>query len=220
MYRSRCFPRDWKNALIIPLAKTDDVSSVEDLRPISILSTLSKIFEKVLYKQLFEFDNNNNIIDQYLSGFRRGRSTAIALTRITDDILRGIDNNEITAVALLDFSKTFDTISHDVMCAKLKYYGLSTIAVALITSYLSNRQQMVLFNNERSNLFQILSGVPQGSVIGILLFSIYTTDILRSTKYCKVQAYADDTQVYISFSPGQEHYVRNLLDSDLDHVWI
>lgn len=212
------FPSLWKNAVIIPLPKKNNIISLADIRPISILPVISKILEKVVYYQLFAYADTNNIIDHYQSGFRSSHSTATALTRICDDIIAGIDNKKLTAVALLDFSKAFDTINHSVLCAKLGYYGLSDIVVSFFKSYLTNRQQMVLFNDEYSSLLPVISGVPQGSVLGPLLFSIYTTEILRCTEHCSVQAYADDQQVYFTFSPSDINYAQAVINSDLENI--
>jgi len=101
---------------------------------------------------------------------------------------------------LLDYSKAFDTINHALLCSKLKYYGFNNQSIQLIQSYLSNRKQQISINHSLSSTAEILSGVPQGSVLGPLFFIIYTADILNSLKFCKMQAYADDTQIYYYFN--------------------
>lgn len=212
------FPEFWKEALVIPLPKCISVNSLSDLRPISILPIISKVLEKIVHKQLFEFVNINNIIHENQSGFRGGHSTSTALTRVVDDIVINADKKKVTAVVLLDFSKAFDTISHELMCAKLKYYGFDHKSIAFFNSYLNNRYQKVLFNNSTSPPLKVLSGVPQGSVLGPLLFSIYTTDILNTVENCSIQAYADDTQVYNSFHFRDSLVAQHNLNSDLSKI--
>lgn len=212
------FPDLWKEALIIPLPKSNDVNCLSDLRPISILPILSKILEKIVHKQLFEFVNENNILHENQSGFRKGHSTSTALTRVVDDIAESTDKKKVTAVVLLDFSKAFDTISHELMYAKLKYFGLDHKSISFFNSYLNNRSQKVFFNDSTSPPLEVLSGVPQGSVLGPLLFSIYTSDILHSAENCKIQAYADDTQVYNSFHIRDSLVAQNNLNGDLRKI--
>lgn len=213
-----CFPSDWKTSIIIPLPKKSTVESISDLRPISILPALSKVLEKVLLKQINEYVNEHNILPLYQSGFRQGHSTVTALSRVTDDIVSNLDRKRATALVLLDFSKAFDTISHAVLISKLKYYGFSRDASSIIASYLSNRTQKVSFNSQLSPLSVVSSGVPQGSVLGPLLFSLYTADILNRVKFSRIQAYADDTQLYIDLDPRDSDDTVAQLNEDLETI--
>ena len=194
------FPDQWKTSIGKPLSKIKDPLTFNDIRIISILPILSKVLEKVLYYQLFLHCVENDIIPDSQCGFRRDFSTSVALVGITDDIITSIDKKLNTALVLLDFSKAFDTVNHDLLLAKLKYYGLLESSLNLVKSYFSNRFQKISSNNKYSEQVQILSGVPQGSILGPLFFIIYTSDILKSLRHCKVRAYADDTQIYFHFN--------------------
>lgn len=210
------FPDQWKISVGKPLTKTNSPTTFNDLRIISILPLLSKIFEKSLYGQLFHFCVTNKIIPESQCGFRKDYSTSVALVKVIDDIMSAVDKKLNTALVLLDFSKAFDTLNHELLLAKLKYYGLDESSLNLIRSYFTNRVQKIFYNNNYSDQIQILSGVPQGSILGPLFFIIYTSDILKSLKHCKIQAYADDTQIFIHFDCQDYLVASNLLNEDLN----
>lgn len=193
------FPFLWKVAIGQPLPKKKVCKEYGDLRIISILPVLSKIFERIMYNQTLKYFNENKLIPDNQNGFRKGFSTATALASVTNDIIEAYDRGLISVLLLLDFSKAFDTIDHTLLLAKLKYYGFDDGSHALINSYLRGRSQKVCVNGNVSSGLDILSGVPQGSILGPLLFIIYTADIIKSVTHCKVQAYADDTQLYRHF---------------------
>ena len=138
----------------------------------------------------------HKIIPSVQCGFRKKFGTSVALASVTDDIIRACDKKMASILILLDFSKAFDRINHNLLVSKLKYYGFDIESCKIIKSYLYNRYQTISYNDMHSDRASILSGVPQGSVLGPLLFLIYTSDILKSLKCCNVQAFADDTQIY------------------------
>lgn len=208
------FPDNWKLSIGKPLSKVSNPNGYNDLRIISILPAVSKIFEKVLYNQMYTYFVDNNIIPPTQCGFRKDFGTAVALINVTDDIIRALDKKMISILVLLDFSKAFDTINHSLLISKLKYYGFLHGSSLLLNSYLSNRFQKIFSDNKYSEQVEILSGVPQGSILGPLLFLIYTSDILKSLQYCKVQAFADDTQLYCCFDP--EDYMETEININQD----
>lgn len=212
------FPQEWKKALIIPAPKISNPSSYSDLRPISILPTLSKILERILHDQMNAFLNANKLLPLQQSGFRQGYSTVTALLDVTDDIARGVDNKMTTALVLLDYSKAFDTVNHDLLCAKLKYYGFHSSAFNLIKNYLTNRSQSVIINNTVSSALPVTSGVPQGSIIGPLLFVLYTSDVCRQLNYSHCHQYADDTNIYLAFTRDNALQAQFKLNSDLSSI--
>ena len=150
---------------------------------------MTKILEKILFNQIYEFVNENNILPSCQTGFRKHYNTSISLAQVID-IISAYDKKYVTVLVLLDFSKAFDTITHDLICAKLKFYGFCETSILLMKSYLLNRKQKIKCNNNFSPYCNINSGVPQGSILGPLLFILYTADILMSINSCKVQAYA------------------------------
>ena len=152
------------------------------------------------------------------SGFRKHFSTVTALSISTNDIISAYDKKLESILVLLDFSKAFDTISHEVICSKLKYFGFDEQSCHLINSYLAGRSQKVFCNDTYSPAVDILSGVPQGSILGPLLFIIYTSDILKSIESCTVQAYADDIQVYLHFNHNNYLQVNGLINADLQKI--
>lgn len=200
------FPDEWKVSIGKPLPKVSNPTTYNDIRLISILPAISKIYEKILYNQMYEFFISNNIVPITQCGFKKKSGTQVALTNVLDDIIRAYDKKMNTILSLLDFSKAFDTINHQLLVSKLKYYGFSVASFSLLSSYLHNRKQIIFSNNSFSDQAQILSGVPQGSILGPLLFLVYTSDILNSLTYCKIQAFADDTQIYYCFD--DENYLE------------
>lgn len=212
------FPSAWKQALVQPIPKVNNPASLSDLRPISILPVLSKILEKIIYKQLYAYVDENNILPECQSGFRKSHSTTSALLNVTDNIIRACDEKKITALVLLDFSKAFDTVNHELLCAKLKYIGLDEVSLNLFCSYFMQRSQKVTVQGITSTSVNITSGVPQGSILGPLLFLIYTSDLFTKLRVCKIQGYADDTQIYHSFFPSSAHLANDTINSDLSII--
>lgn len=212
------FPKLWKEAVIKPLPKITVPLNYTDLRPISILPAISKILEKAIFIQLSSYISETNILSEFQAGFRKGYSTTTALMNVCDDIVSGIDHKEETVLVLLDFSKAFDTINHRLLCSKLKYYGCSPEFVSLVNSYLENRIQKVQVNGKISCAKAVMSGVPQGSILGPLLFLVYSTEILKSVQYCKVQAFADDIQVYYSFKMSNIVDAEIYINSDVNRI--
>lgn len=213
------FPQAWKSAIVKPVPKVNNPTSYSDLRPISLLPTLSKILEKAVQKQLYEFVNSNGIVPQGQSGFRESHSTTSALLSVTDGILSALDNKQISALVLLDFSKAFDTVIHKVALAKLKFIGCEDNVLNFFSSYLVGRTQAVCVDGAFSGETSVTSGVPQGSVLGPLLFIIYISDLFHKPRTCTMQGYADDTQVLHSFSPECDRRACDDINMDLSIIY-
>jgi len=196
-----CFPSIWKQANIIPIPKVKDPKVCKDYRPVSILCLLGKVLEKIVHIQVTEYLNDHDLYASNQSGYRKGHSTITALLKVTDDIREAIDKRLLSFLVLLDLSKAFDCVHHDLLCAKLKYLGFSDSAVTWFNSYLSYRCHRVYVSpNKISEWAEIATGVPQGSVLGPLLFLIYLFDLPEVLESCSYVMYADDIQLYLHFS--------------------
>jgi hypothetical protein len=217
-FKMGCFPNIWKTALVCPLPKIPNPSTFSDLRPISILPCMSKIIERIVHTRLNKYLNQFNLLPTNQSGFRKNFSTCTALTKITDDACLGLDSGKVTILLLLDFSKAFDSINHKLLLAKLHFFGFDLVALKFIESYLGNRQQMVKLNGNVSEPKPIHMGVPQGSILGPLLFTIFTSDLPDQIKNCKTHLYADDTQIYLSFNPNEINSSIALVNDDLKAI--
>lgn len=195
------FPERWRHSVVIPINKVKTPMSAGDYRPISLLCTLSKVFERIVHEQLDTFISSNNLLDVYQSGFRAGYSTETALLKLTDDIRLGRDARRrlVTVLLLFDFSKAFDTVDHSALLTKLGRLGFSPHVLGWFASYLGPRTQAVkLPDHSMSSFRPINTGVPQGSVLGPLLFALYINDVGRGLGVgVRHLIYADDLQVYI-----------------------
>ena len=190
------FPESLKIAKVLPVHKKDANDVFTNYRPISVLSSVSKVFERVIHDQLCQYFIDNNLFFHSQYGFRSKHSTELAACEIIDRIVCGMDRNKVPVSIFLDLSKAFDTLDHDILLDKLKYYGLSGNSFKLMKSYLSNRKQYVIFNDICSDLSSIKTGVPQGSILGPLLFIIYLNDFSNVCNVFNPIIYADDTALY------------------------
>ena len=190
------FPDLLKIAKVVPIYKSKDKKDLTNYRPISLLPIFSKIFEKVVHKRLYKFLEKYDILYGSQYGFREGHSTLNAVTEFVSDVLKGFNDRKMTLSVFLDLSKAFDTIDHDILLHKLNYYGIRGLALEWFKSYLYQRKQFVQYKNFDSETLQIECGVPQGSVLGPLLFIIYTNDLPKSVNFSKTILFADDTTIY------------------------
>ena len=191
------YPSLWKHALVRPLPKVKNPSTANDFRPISILPTLSKALERIVHKQLTDYLNEHNLFDKHQSGFRTGHNVTTALLKVNEDIREASDNRKVTLLTLLDFSKAFDSVDIDLLLYRLKDIFLSESVNEWFSSYLRERQQCIVINNSISSWKERRAGVPQGSVLGPLLFTIYINDIADCMKHSKYHLFADDMQIYL-----------------------
>lgn len=172
------FPNCWKDANVIPLYKKGDPSDVKNYRPISLCSILGKVFEKCILKYLNIFLSENNIITNLQSGFRTGDSTICQLIDISNDIVKALDSGKEVRVFFCDISKAFDRVWHTGLLVKLRAIGISGKLLLWFENYLSNRRNRVTITNGTSEWLNINAGVPQGSILGPILFLIYINDIV------------------------------------------
>ena len=195
------FPDALKIAKIIPIFKKDDNELFDNYRPISLLPAISKIFEKIISQQILEYFTKNNLIFSSQHGFRTKHSTETAAIELVDTLKIEIDKGHLPVSIFMDLSKAFDTIDHTILLKKLKFYGVDGISLELFKSYLTDRKQYVAINSAKSPLQSISTGVPQGSILGPLLFLIYINDIKFCSGSFTFLCFADDTTVTLSICP-------------------
>ena len=190
---SGIFPSKIKIAKVIPLFKKGDIQLFGNYRPIYLLSSVSKVFEKAAYGQLYEYFSSHALFYDSQYGFRKYHSTELAALELVDRIHKEIDENKIIFSVFLDLSKAFDTLDHDILLHKLQYYGITGTALDLFRSYLTERYQYVDYNGASSSMKLLTTGVPQGPILGPLLFIIYMNDIHTVSNNLNCILYADYT---------------------------
>ena len=156
------FPDILKIANVIPLYKKEHPMIFSNYRPVSLLCSLSKVLEKIMYNRVISLLNENDVLFKYQFGFRKSHSTYLALTVLMDKLIKSLENGNYVVGVFLDFSKAFDTVDHKILLAKLCHYGIRGSALDWFSSYLTNRKQFVTYSNEISALMNINCGVPQG----------------------------------------------------------
>lgn len=207
------FPDLWKTAHITPVFKSGDRDNIENYRPISILSTLAKVFERLVHAQLYPLVHNDILQEQH--GFVQQKSTTTNLLLYATYLFESMDNGVQVDAVYTDFRKAFDKVDHEILLKKLAFNGVRGNLLRWFASYIINRSQRVVVRGFESDTFITSSGVPQGSILGPLLFIIFINDINQCFKHCKFLLYADDLKLYLS--------VRDLSDchdlqSDLNRL--
>ena len=193
------FPDLLKISKIKPVYKKGDNCCFNNYRPIALLPTISKVFELVMHTQLYNYFNKYDLLAEQQYGFCSQHSTEFASVKLVDYIITEMDNKYVVktpAAIYIDLSKAFDNLRYGILLDKLKYYGISGTPLELIKSYLTIRQQFVSYKNYESDLLEVKTGIPQGSILVPLFFSICINDIVNSTSKLNFLMYADDTTIY------------------------
>ena len=198
MLTTGIFPDAFKLSKVIPLFKKGDSSLLVNYRPISLLPTISKIFEKVIHDQLHEYFDKYNLLAEQQYGFHKQHSTEYAAVKLVDRVSKEMEIGKTPTNVYIDLSKAFDTLTFDILLFKLKYYGVTDTALDLMRSYLTNRKQYVVFNSCQSDYSEIYTGVPQGSILCPLFFSIYINDLINVSNRLNFLMYADDSTIYFN----------------------
>jgi len=219
-----CLPVTQKTAIVTSLLKKAslDPHDLKNYRPVSNLSFVSKLVKRVAVKQLTDYLESHHLMPLLQSAYRRHHSTETALLKVLSDVLTAADDKKVTLLALLYLSAAFDCIDHDILLSTLQSrFGLYGIVLAWIRSFLSDRVQRVCFSDCLSAvLLCVIYGVPQGSVLGALLFLLYTAEVFAIIEAIQLtgHSYADDTQVYISVPVGETQHASARLAECVQHL--
>ena len=206
------FPDAWKEALISAIFKKLDPSFTKNYRPISLLSCISKVFEKVIFDHTYPYLENNKLLPPYNSGFRHDDSAINRIIAMLEDIYTGLDQHQDSLFVSLDISKAFDRVWHKGLLFKLKQLGITGNLLKWFASYLSHRCQRVIVGGQRSSIRYTNAGVPQGSILGPMLFLIYIYDMCQGLS-SGVHQFADDTSLIFRFE--NQTIAANILNNDL-----
>ena len=210
------FPDKLKIAKVTPIFKSGDSTVLTNYRPISVLPCFSKILERIMYNRLQKHLSENNLLFERQFGFQSSKSTEHAILELSDEILNSFEKNNFTVGVFIDLSKAFDTVNHDVLIKKLSYYGINTNNLAWFSSYLRNRQQYISADGVCTESQNITCGVPQGSILGPLLFLIYVNDLNKASKILQPIMFADDTNLFYSHRNIKTLFYT--VNKELEHI--
>ncbi len=210
------FPSELKISRVKALFKKGDSTLLSNYRPISLLPSISKLYEYVIFDQLFDYLNQNNLLCLEQYGFRRGHSTELAALKLVDHLTKKMDRGDTPLNVYIDLSKAFDTLDHNILLEKLRYYGIHGIEHTLMYNYLTDRHQYVEYKHSLSEIKPISTGVPQGSILGPLLFLIYINDLPTVSQMFDMIMYADDTTLYCNIN---EYITEHDINTELARIY-
>lgn len=213
------YPSMWKTALVIPIPKKSKVSSLKDIRPISIYPIFSKVFEHLIKPQIDQFLDKHNLLSPLQSGFRPDYGVIPTLVDVSNDAKWTLDGNEVMLSVQLDYTRAFEMVIYLCLIQKLQlFFRFSKLACKFVSSFLHGRSQIVKYKNRFSKSHVILRGLPQGSVLSPLFYSIFSNDLTSVIKNSSARAYADDTQIKISGPKNSVNQLILKLNEDLTAV--
>ena len=210
------FPDDWKCAKVIPLFKQGSSSDMNNHRRFSVISAVAKVFERIIYDQIYAYLFEHDILSKSQSGFRSIHSTVTALLEATDSWAFDIDRGNVNAVVFLDLKKAFDTVDHTILLSKLSAYGIQENAFNWFRSYLENRTQICSVSGSLSKTCSLQCGIPQGTILGPLLFLLYINDLPNCLTNSYPRMYADDT--HLTYADKDVNIIQSCLNEDLLNI--
>ena len=196
-FRTGIFPKDMKIAKVLPIYKANNNMNFQNYRPISLLPAFSKIIERLMYNRLYKYLKTNNLLTSSQYGFQKNLSTELAIAELQNRIIESLSNKKWCLGVFLDRSKAFDTLDHGILLNKLLHNGVRGVAFDWFRSYLTDREQCTEFGSTISPKLPIVCGVPQGLILGPLLFLLNINDIINSCSNSKLSLFADDTNVFL-----------------------
>ena len=213
------YPISWKLAEVIPLHKDGDPDDASNNRPVSLLSSLSKICDKVVLNQFTDYLLKHKLLTKHQSGNRKWHSTETLNIAVTDTLLEAIDKKQLSFIIFLDLSKAFDSVQHNILINKIMDLGVTTEVLNWFKSYLSNRSQYVRIGAATSTCAALKHGIPQGSVLSPFLFNIYTDSLPSVSKSCNLESFVDDSKTFLTFPVSSINCSIEAIEDDLQRIF-